>query len=152
MPKTPAPASRWERYRRHCLRYEDLGFSIDISRMDFADDFFDSMAAPAAEAITAMEALESGAIANPDEGRMVGHYWLRAPQRAPDEELKNAIESDLAAIEDFARKIHTGELSSPGGAPFSRLLLIGIGGSALGPQLLADALAAGGSRAAMGIH
>ena len=24
-----------------------------------------------------MKALESGAIANPDEKRMVGHYWLR---------------------------------------------------------------------------
>ena len=27
--------------------------------------------------------LEKGAIANPDENRMVGHYWLRAPERAP---------------------------------------------------------------------
>jgi glucose-6-phosphate isomerase len=25
-----------------------------------------------------------GALANPDEGRMVGHYWLRAPELAPD--------------------------------------------------------------------
>ena len=31
-----------------------------------------------------MDALEKGAIANPDEDRMVGHYWLRAaPHMAP---------------------------------------------------------------------
>ena len=34
-------------------------------------------------AYAAMDALEGGAIANPDEGRMVGHYWLRAPRKAP---------------------------------------------------------------------
>ena len=28
-------------------------------------------------ALHAMQELESGAIANPDENRMVGHYWLR---------------------------------------------------------------------------
>ena len=32
-----------------------------------------------------MEALEAGAIANADEKRMVGHYWLRAPELAPIE-------------------------------------------------------------------
>ena len=35
-------------------------------------------------AFEAMAALEAGAIANPDEQRQVGHYWLRAPELAPD--------------------------------------------------------------------
>ena len=35
-----------------------------------------------------MDALEKGAIANPDEKRMVGHYWLRAPELAPTPELR----------------------------------------------------------------
>ena len=43
------------------------------------------MGEPVASALAAMESLEGGAIANPDEGRMVGHYWLRAPELAPDE-------------------------------------------------------------------
>ena len=30
-------------------------------------------------ALQAMQELESGAIANPDENRMVGHYWLKMP-------------------------------------------------------------------------
>ena len=31
------------------------------------------------KAFADMAALEAGAIANPDEKRMVGHYWLRNP-------------------------------------------------------------------------
>ena len=39
------------------------------------------------KAFAAMDALEAGAIANPDEKRMVGHYWLRDPTLAPTPEL-----------------------------------------------------------------
>ena len=40
-----------------------------------------------------MELLEHGAIANPDENRMVGHYWLRDSMLAPTQEIRDAIES-----------------------------------------------------------
>ena len=69
----------------------DLGFSIDISRMDFAESFLRGMQAPVEGALADMSALERGAIANPDENRMVGHYWLRAPHLAPSEEIRNLI-------------------------------------------------------------
>ena len=59
--------------------------------MDLPEDVFDSLAAPLDRAFDAMELLEAGAIANPDEGRRVGHYWLRAPERAP-EAYQRAIE------------------------------------------------------------
>jgi glucose-6-phosphate isomerase len=42
-------------------------------------------------------------------------------------------------IHDFARKIHRGEIRGSSG-PFTQLLIIGIGGSALGPQFVAQAL------------
>merc|ERR1711967_150518 len=35
-----------------------------------------------------MESLESGKISNPDEKRMVGHYWLRAPELAPNDAIR----------------------------------------------------------------
>ena len=38
-----------------------------------------------------MAALEKGAIANPDENRMVGHYWLRAPDLATQIRLDTPI-------------------------------------------------------------
>ena len=69
--------SLWQRFQRYYLRYDDLGFSIDISRMRFPEGFFEAMKPKIGEAFTAMQQLEKGAIANPDENRMVGHYWLR---------------------------------------------------------------------------
>ena len=143
-------ASLWDRFQKNFLRYDDLGFSIDISRMRFGDDFFDKMLPRAELAFSQMRELEKGAIANPDENRMVGHYWLRAPQLAPTAELRAEIENTKRDIQQFAAAIHGGELTAPGGAKFTDVLLIGIGGSALGPQFIADAL--GGVADEMAIH
>src|SRR5215211_363512 len=81
----------WQRFQEHFLAYEEIGFSLDISRMRFAPSFFERMQPQTDAAFRAMEALEAGAIANPDENRMVGHYWLRAPELAPNQELRGAI-------------------------------------------------------------
>jgi glucose-6-phosphate isomerase len=91
------------------------------------------------KAFANMAALESGANANPDENRMVGHYWLRNPSLAPSPEIRKEIEYTTARIKKFAAKIHAGKISGAGG-PFKNYLLIGIGGSALGPQFVAHAL------------
>lgn len=129
----------WQRYCTHLIRYEDLGISLDVSRMNFPDTFLPSMEEKAAKALADMHALEAGSIANPDEGRMVGHYWLRTPALAPAE-LQAGITADIAASKDFAARIHSGAIAPQRGGKFTRLLIIGIGGSALGPQLVADAL------------
>src|SRR6185437_7187203 len=91
------------------------------------------------EAFAAMAALEKGAIANPDEKRMVGHYWLRAPELAPTPEIRKEITDTLAAIKAFAARVHSGALTGPRGR-FRHLLVIGIGGSAFGPQFVSHAL------------
>src|SRR5204862_2986783 len=70
---------------------------------------------------------------------MVGHYWLRAPHLAPKPELTQEITNTLAAIKAFAARVHAGETAGPAGK-FKHLLVIGIGGSALGPQLVNHAL------------
>ena len=85
--------SLWERYQAHLVRYSDLGIWLDISRMRFGDGFFEAMTAQAEEAFSRMKELEAGAIANPDENRMVGHYWLRNPALAPSAELRDEIET-----------------------------------------------------------
>ncbi|GAB4222130.1 MAG: glucose-6-phosphate isomerase [Acidobacteriota bacterium] len=96
---------------------------------------------PALErAFEEMRALEAGGIANPDEGRRVGHYWLRAPDLAPDPELRQAIERTIDEVRRFAAAVHDGSIAPRPGTRFSDVLHIGIGGSALGPQLVADAL------------
>lgn len=132
--------SLWPRFQKYFVRYNDLGISLDISRMNFADDFLPSMAARADHAFRAMAALEEGAIANPDENRMVGHYWLRDASLAPTAELRADVENTLADILAFAADVHSGVIAGAGGKKFTDVLLIGIGGSALGPQLVADSL------------
>src|SRR6185369_12023259 len=58
---------------------------------------------------------------------------------APTPEIANEISSTLAAVKDFTAKIHSGAVAGPKGK-FKNLLVIGIGGSALGPQLVTHAL------------
>ena len=143
-PKLPLarrmPTSLWKRFQKYFLAYDDLGFSLDISRMRFPDDFFEKMQARAQQAFASMRDLENGAIANPDEKRMVGHYWLRTPPLAPNDELRRDIEETNARIKTFAADIRSGKIKGSQGDPFRHVLLIGIGGSALGPQFVSDAL------------
>lgn len=131
----------WQRYQDWLYYHQDLDLSLDISRVRFPDDFVRSLEPTFAQAFADMAALEQGAIANPDEGRMVGHYWLRAPDLAPTTQLREEIVESIEQVEAFVRRVHSGSLGAPSGSPFTDLLAIGIGGSALGPQFLADALA-----------
>jgi glucose-6-phosphate isomerase len=93
-----------------------------------------------------MAALEGGAIANPDEGRQVGHYWLRAPALAPDLGKAEAIGAARDAVQAFARAVRAGGIRTDDGSLFTDFLHVGIGGSALGPQLIDHALAKAGLR------
>jgi glucose-6-phosphate isomerase len=135
-----ASSSLWQRFQQYFLRYDDLDFSIDISRVKFADDFFDKMRPRIDKAFAAMRDLEAGAIANPDEQRMVGHYWLRNSALAPNAQLRADIDETNKRIKQFAADVHAGRIAPADGKKFEHILLIGIGGSALGPQFIADAL------------
>jgi glucose-6-phosphate isomerase len=135
-----ASSSLWPRFQKYFLRYDDLDFSIDISRMRFADGFFGKMQPLVEKAFSAMRELEAGAIANPDENRMVGHYWLRNSKLAPTAELRADIDDTNARIKQFAADVHAGKIAPEKGGKFKHVLLVGIGGSALGPQFIADAL------------
>src|SRR5213596_3604036 len=135
-----ASSSLWQRFQRYFLYYRDLDFSLDISRMKFPEDFFEKMHPKIEKAFAAMRALEAGAIANPTEKRMVGHYWLRNPALAPTPEIRTEIEETAKRIKTFAADIGGGKITAENGKPFKHVLLIGIGGSALGPQFVSDAL------------
>lgn len=130
----------WERYRKYLYLDEELDLMLDISRMQFPEGFFEKMAGPMARIYREIAELEKGAIANPDEHRRVGHYWLRNPELAPTQEIAEEIKETLANIREFARQIHSGEITPEKGGFFRNVLLIGIGGSSLGPRFIADAL------------
>jgi glucose-6-phosphate isomerase len=139
-------ATPWERFKQYYYHDETLGFALDVSRMNFDAAFFARMRPAMARAFQAMAQLEGGALANPDEQRMVGHYWLRAPERCPLEMLAREVREATEKIKSFAAQIHAGGMRGGKGAPFTDFLLVGIGGSALGPQLVADALATAGDK------
>ncbi|KAK7845757.1 glucose-6-phosphate isomerase 1 [Quercus suber] len=137
------PRALWRRYVDWLYQHKDLGLFLDVSRVGFSDEFVAEMEPRFRDAFKAMEELEKGAIANPDEGRMVGHYWLRNPKLAPKSVLTSQIESTLVAVSSFANDVVSGKIkppSSPEGR-FTQILSVGIGGSALGPQFVAEALA-----------
>jgi glucose-6-phosphate isomerase len=130
----------WRRYCDRLCTVPELGMTLDVSRMTFDDTYLDRMDPMMQEAFKAMEGLERGDVANPDEKRMVGHYWLRAPERAPTAELTFAIRDTIAGIKVFATRVHRGEIKPPRADRFTQVLSIGIGGSALGPEFVHDAL------------
>ena len=140
----------WQRYENWLYYHNGLGIYLDISRMSFNQDFVDKLLPKFNKAFQDMESLESGKISNPDEKRMVGHYWLRAPELAPNDEIRKEITEPLIKIKQFVTKIHQGTIKPPSASKFTDVLCVGIGGSALGPQFVSDALAP--CQAPMSIH
>jgi glucose-6-phosphate isomerase len=138
---TPAQQSNWQRYQDWLYYHEGLGFYLDVSYMGFDEGFVTALLPKFDKAFQDMAALEAGAIANPDENRMVGHYWLRNPALAPQADLQREITETLAKITDFTQKVHSGVIRPPSASRFTDILSVGIGGSALGPQFVAAALA-----------
>lgn len=129
----------WERFQKYYAEFPTLGLAVDLSRMNVDDSFFAAMEIKVQKALRDMSALEAGAIANPDEKRMVGHYWLRNPALAPTREICQEIEEAITSIKQFSVDVNAGVICGSGGH-FQNYLLIGIGGSALGPQFVANAL------------
>jgi glucose-6-phosphate isomerase len=132
---------QWQRYCAYRVADPGLGFALDISRVRFTPEDLEPLWPRMEQALQAMQRLEAGAIANVDEHRMVGHYWLRAPELAPTPEIAEEIRATVDDLIDFVTAVHDGNIQGPSG-PFRKVLHVGIGGSALGPQFLAHALGA----------
>lgn len=133
----------WQRYREMRIDVDAVGLSLDCSRVRFGEGFHLEMEAAARQALDAMAALEQGAIANRAEERMVGHYWLRAPESAPSADLRREIRDSCEMARGFAGRVHSGELHGAEGR-FEHLLHIGVGGSATGTRFVCEALAGKG--------
>jgi glucose-6-phosphate isomerase len=137
------PASQWQRFCDRLWFDAGLQLWLDVSRMALNDGHLEQLAPRFSQAFAAMDALEGGAIANGSEQRMVGHYWLRTPELAPDPATADHIRAEIDRIDQFAR-------DQVAGGRFSDVLWIGIGGSGLGPLLMVRAL--GGRSAGIPFH
>ena len=102
-------------------------FTLDFSRMNISELDLESLQDKFTYAMYEMSKLESGAIKNPDENRQVTHFTDRI----------NYLYSELFnEVELFAHNIQTGVIKSGTQKQFNSVVINGIGGSILGPQLM----------------
>ena len=59
--------------------------------------------------------------ANPDEGRQVGHYWLRNPELAPDRQVGEHISAELRRLQAL-EPMCPGSSKASNGEPFTDVL------------------------------
>jgi len=115
-----------ERNRKYTITDGNSGFSISFAGMKFSDADLDSMTDKFERAKREMARIEAGEIKNPDENRQVTHFSDRKTYTSGKE---------FKAVEEFAEAVRTGKITGQGGR-FRALIVNGIGGSALGPQLM----------------
>ena len=88
--------------------------------------------------------LFAGSAVNATEGRAALHMALRAEPgdnfRAGTEDIMPEVLSVRARMEEFTRAVHEGRILTAKGQRFTDVLNIGIGGSDLGPAMVARAL------------
>ena len=132
--------SQWEKYCNMLWFNERLGMWLDISRININNNNIEEIKPSLKLALEAMNDLEDGSIANKEENRRVGHYWLRNPNISPDDIIKNHINEEIQAIKDFGINILNGNIKNNNNKKFTDVLWIGIGGSGLGPLLVVEAI------------
>lgn len=110
----------WQNFQQHYLDLPELGMALDTSRMNVPDKLPNSLEKLFNNAFQQMQELEAGSIANPDENRMVGHYWLRNPALAPNAEIQREISSALEKFRNLQPKFMNTNYSP------KRLLLSGM--------------------------
>lgn len=120
-----------ERNRRYTITDPESGFSIDFAGMAFDENELAELKPRFERAAREMAKLEAGAIKNPDENRRVTHFTDRIGY--PESEL-------FSEVERFAADVRSGKITGERGDAFDALVVNGIGGSALGPQLMQFAI------------
>ena len=117
--------------RRERFCAEGAGLRLEYAHQRVTAETLALLFALAAERDVAgwREALYAGALVNTTEGRAAAHVLARAGAAAPAE-----LRETDARLRELARRVRTA-------GRYRRVVHLGIGGSALGPQLLCDALA-----------
>lgn len=122
------------------LAIDEAGIHFDFSKTHLDADALDAFVRLAAEQDLAgrRDALFAGAEVNPTEGRAAEHTAERG-QGAPESVARaNALHTRMRALIDA--------IEADAFGPVRHILHIGIGGSALGPDFLIDALGRGDGR------
>ena len=97
--------SAWENLNSAWLDMEPLGLTLDYSRIGLSQEFLKQHSTSIPKALASMKRLEAGEIANPDENRSVGHYWLRNPELSPSKEIRDEITTAKQRTIEFAKEV-----------------------------------------------
>ncbi|WP_102960011.1 glucose-6-phosphate isomerase [Mangrovicella endophytica] len=133
------------RFERFAFRLDDL--ILDLSKTALDDAVLADLLkrTEAAMLVQKRDAMFAGARINETENRSVLHVALRGTREdgfaADGEPVGDLVEDVLLAMSDFAEAIRSGAIASSGGARFTDVVNIGIGGSDLGPAMATLALA-----------
>ncbi|WP_176012956.1 glucose-6-phosphate isomerase [Victivallis sp. Marseille-Q1083] len=124
--------NQWiERNHDYTLIDSASNFSINFAGMKFDETDLAELQDKFARAAREMKNLENGAIKNPDEQRKVTHFTDRIAYRG------SAL---FQSVNEFAEALRSGTLTGATGRKFTAAVINGIGGSALGPQLMQFAI------------
>jgi len=140
----PLFAADPDRFARYSRQAGDL--LLDFSKTALSDDVLKALLALArARDVAGFRArLFAGTAVNETEGRAALHMALRAEAgdafRAGSEDIMPEVLAVRARMEAFARAVHEGRILTAKGERFTDVLNIGIGGSDLGPAMVARAL------------
>ncbi len=125
---------------------EAAGLYLDFSRQRIDDDGLHLLAslADAAGLRARIEAMWRGEPINTTEGRAVLHTALRVPGVSADgpggEDIARQVLAERERMLAFAESVREGVVRGSGGAKFTTVINIGIGGSDLGPAMAVQAL------------
>jgi glucose-6-phosphate isomerase len=125
---------------------EAAGLYLDFSRQRIDDDGLRLLTslADAAGLRARIAAMWRGEPINTTEGRAVLHTALRVPGVSADgpggEDIAHQVLAERARMLEFAEQVRAGTIRGSGGARFTTVINIGIGGSDLGPAMAVQAL------------
>ena len=122
------------------------GFTYNFAAKAVDDEVLSVLKALAEEhqLVEKYEALYNGDIINTGEKRLVLHHLCRGQLGndvfADGVNKRDFYKAQQAKADEFARKVHAGEIVNDNGEKFTTVVQIGIGGSDLGPRALYLAL------------
>ncbi|MCU0314177.1 MAG: glucose-6-phosphate isomerase [Solirubrobacteraceae bacterium] len=134
--------------RADALRFEADGLLLDLSRQRLTPETLTRLVALAREAglEERIAAMFAGEHLNVSEDRAVLHVALRAARGTrivtAGEDVVPGVHAVLDRMAAFAERVRSGAWTGATGKPIRAVVNIGIGGSHLGPEMAAIALAA----------
>ncbi|CAB4868919.1 unannotated protein [freshwater metagenome] len=134
--------------RDQALRLEALGLVLDLNKQRVTEQTLALLVELAREAglPERIAAMFAGEHINPTEDRAVLHVALRAPADrvivTGGRDVVPDVHAELERMTGFAQAVRSGAWTGSTGRPLRNIVNIGIGGSHLGPEMAAIALAA----------